>query len=170
LGIDLIYAVGGGISGDINSGTWIGDIYTTGDLTGDITTGDYLGSVTVEGSMAGSNITVTNSYLGSVAVSGDITDSHIRLADGPGDDDLSGHLESVYAGGSMDNSTIETGTLGSVYVGGGITEDGSDGDTDFIRALEGAFFVRDSGLAGWVYEGNALSFDGLDAFVSDPDD
>jgi hypothetical protein len=165
-GIGTVLAIDGDMNADIISGGGISDIYTSHDLTGDITVSDYLGSVTVDGSMTDSNVTVAGDYLGSVSVGGSITDSRIRVEDDNGD--LSGYLHSVYARGDLRNSTIEARNLGSVYVEGGITEDGTDGDTDIIRALDGAFYVQDStGDGGWVYNGQDRWFDGLRAFIDE---
>ena len=44
----------------------------------------------------------------------------------------------------LDNSSIEGGPLGSVLIGGEITEDDSDGDRDFLSSTE-AFTLRRPG-------------------------
>jgi len=59
------------------------------------------------------------------------------------DRDADGPLSSLFALGSLTNSSVQAGSLSVVYVGGTISEDSSDGDTDIIHAETGGYLVID---------------------------
>jgi len=76
-----------------------------------------------------------------------------------------GLLSSLFAQGDFTNSVILAGSLSVVYVGGPISEDGTDGDTDEIHGDEGRFFMRDETWAGWVDRDHDHWFDNVRAWV-----
>ncbi len=74
-------------------------------------------------------------------------------------------LSSLVAQGNFANSSVQAGSLSVVYVGGALSEDGTDGDTDEIHADEGRSFARDETWAGWVDRDHDHWFDDVRARV-----
>ncbi len=66
----------------------------------------------------------------------------------------------------MVNSTVQAGSLSVVYVGGAISEDTSDGDTDEIHADAGSYYVIDSTKFAHITPTAPDTFSGLVASVA----
>jgi hypothetical protein len=152
--------------GDLDG--YLGSFYTERGLHGSTVGAAGMANVTVLGDMTSSTVRAANLGLESVAVIGRTENSVISLQDGS--ETLTGHLGSFYGQGDLYNSRIEARTLGSVVVGGRISENDDDGDTDVIHAAEGRFFAMDATSSAlveadgdhWFSEGEA---DQLRAYV-----
>ncbi len=77
-----------------------------------------------------------------------------------------GLLSSPFSLGSFTNSSVQSGSLSVVYVGGTISEDFSDGDEDEIYADTGSYFVMDSTKFAQITPTALDTFGGLVASVT----
>ncbi len=94
--------------------------------------------------------------LSSVYVGGNATGSRFEVG---------GLLSSPFALGSFTNSTVQAGSLSVVYVGGQISEDSTDGDTDTIHADSGSYYVIDSTKFTHITPTAPATFGGVAASV-----
>jgi len=90
--------------------------------------------------------------LGSVYVGGSVSNSLFEA---------DGLLASLFGQGSFTNSSVQAGSLSVVYVGGTISEDSTDGDTDLIHANAGSYFVIDSTKFSQITSAVSDTFSGV---------
>jgi len=76
-----------------------------------------------------------------------------------------GPLPSLFALGDFTNSGIQAGSLSVVYVGGTISEDSTDADTDAIHADTGSYMVMGSGKFAQITGTASDTFGGVVASV-----
>jgi len=149
-GINAILAINGNILGD---GAGSPDIYVDdGSLWSLQAVGGGMQNVWVDVNGA----SPLAGRLGSVSVGGSVSNSLFEAQ---------GLLSSLLAQGDFTNSSVRAGSLSVVHVGGTISEDATDGDTDEIRAYEGTFFARDDTWAGLVDGGTERWFGDVRAWV-----
>jgi hypothetical protein len=171
-GVNLVQAINGGVASTITSGASLGTVMAIGgnlDLTGgrSISAESSINALmAINGSILGDgggepDIYVANGNLWSLlAVGGGMQNVWVDVnGTGPSAGRLSsvyvggnatgsrfeveGLLSSLVASGSFTNSSVQAGSLSVVYVGGAISEDTSDGDTDEIHAFAGSYYVID---------------------------
>jgi len=193
-GVNLVQAINGGVASSITSGGSIGSVMAiagdldlrsgrsisaggtinalmaiNGDILGDgVTSPDiYVGNgnlwslQAVNGGMQSVWVDVngagaSSGRLGSVYVGGSVTNSLFEA---------DGLLSSLFSLGSFTNSSVQTGSLSVVYVGGTISEDSSDGDEDAIHADTGSYFVIDSTKFAQITPTEPDTFSGVVASV-----
>ena len=157
---------GGAVNGDIRVGGGVTVLAAGNDLTGDVDVTDALSRVVVRGDMTPSvgddEVSMEASEMNVVRIAGRAHRARIKT---------DGRLGKVHVRGDFENSTLDTGWLNGLSVGGFISEDAHDADEDYISAGHGLFFVRHRGGRGWVDRGPRFGprqFGGVPAFVGPP--
>jgi len=129
---------------------WIGSLITRGSKTVGGPAGHFEADLVLSGAGA------TKGTLGKATIAGSVTRSAWTIV---------GSVASVSVRGHFTNSTLVADLLGSVAIGGAITENGADGDTDVIRATSGGFALRDATGSWWIDAAQDHWFGTLRAFV-----
>jgi len=129
-------ATGGGILGSTFEAASVGSVYTPYDFT--------------------ASRILSGGGLGSVYVGGSVRDAFFQTG---------AHLSSLFTQGDFTNSSVQTGSLSVLYVGGTISEDATDGDTDEIHADTGSYFVADSTKSAQITAEQSDAFSGVAASV-----
>ena len=157
---------GGAVNGDVEVEGHLRILAAGGDLTGDVTVTGILGRVSVRGDMGPQGgagpVNVSAENIFGLQIRGHARQAHVST---------DGLLAAVRVRGDFDNSTVDAGRLRGVMVGGLISEDAGDGDTDHIRSGRGPFFVGNRGGRGWAGRGPRFGprwFGGVRAFVGNP--
>ncbi len=157
---------GGAVNGNIEIGGGVTVLAAGNDLTGDVDVTDALSRVVVRGDMTpgvgDDEVSMEASEMNVVRIAGRAHRARIGT---------DGRLGKVHVRGDFENSTLDTGWLNGLSVGGFISEDAHDADEDYISAGHGLFFVRHRGGRGWVDRGPRFGprqFGGVPAFVGPP--
>jgi len=191
-GVNLVQAIGGGVASSIASGASLGTVMAINgnlDVSGgrSISAGGTINALmAINGNIIGDglgspDISVGNGNLSSLlAVGGGMQSVWVDVN---GSGASSGRLSSVYVGesvtnslfeadgllsslfslGDFTNSSVQAGSLSVVYMGGTISEDSSDEDTDAIHADTGSYFVIDSTKFAQITPTVSESFAGVTA-------
>ncbi|MBM4040164.1 MAG: tandem-95 repeat protein, partial [Planctomycetes bacterium] len=129
---------------------WIASLATRGSKTIGGPRGDFEAGLALSGAGA------LKGTLGKVSIAGSLNRAAWTIT---------GSAGAIAVRGDLTNASIVADLLGSVAVTGRISQDGTDGDADVIRALSGGFSVRDLTGTWWIALAQDHLFSTLRAFV-----
>ena len=124
--LNTLLAINGNLNADVDVGGSMNNVYVGRSMTGDLSVSGTLGRIRVDDNVTGSSISVGND-LYNLSIGDSLQESDVDV----GDD-----LYNTFIRNDFDNSSLSANPLGSVFVGGRIVEDGTDGDSDFISSRE----------------------------------
>ncbi len=133
---------------DVITAPWISSLAASGSKAAGGPVGDF------EASLALSGLGATKEALGKASIAGSVVGGAWNVA---------GAVGSIAVRGNLTNCSLQADWLKSLKVTGTIDEDGSDGDTDVFRVLNGSFSASDVTWRGIIPPDHW--FGGLRAYV-----